>query len=122
MIASATMTAGIPIRLQRIFGKLCCASQRAVQDLLFGRIVAIELAADSPLAHHENAIPEAENLGELRRDHHDGGPPGDQLTHQPIDLDLAPDVDATRRLVEEEDLRVRVEPLGDDDLLLVAAA
>ena len=72
-IASAAMTAGIPIRLQRIFSKLGCASQRAVQDFLFGGVGAVELAADPPVTHDENPVAEAEDLRQLRRDHHDGG-------------------------------------------------
>ena len=39
-----------------------------------------------------------------------------------LDLRLGPDVDAARRLVEDEDLGVRGQPAGQDDLLLVAAA
>ena len=35
---------------------------------------------------------------------------------------LAPDVDALGRLVEQQDPGDVAEPLGDDDLLLVAAA
>ena len=38
-----------------------------------------------------------------------------------VDLVLRRDVDAARRLVEEEDRRAGHQPLGDHDLLLVAA-
>ena len=38
-----------------------------------------------------------------------------------MDLDLGADVDAARRLVEDQDPRLGREPLGQDDLLLVAA-
>ena len=38
-----------------------------------------------------------------------------------VDLPLRADVDAARRLVHDQDLRVGVQPLADDDLLLVAA-
>ena len=39
-----------------------------------------------------------------------------------VDLRLCADVDATSRLVEDEDARTCAEPLADDDFLLVAAA
>ena len=45
-----------------------------------------------------------------------------QPVHQVVDLDFGADVDAARRLVEDEDARVAGEPLAEDDLLLVAAA
>ena len=44
-----------------------------------------------------------------------------QLVQQPVDLALGADVDAARRLVEDQDVAVAQQPFGDDDLLLVAA-
>ena len=40
----------------------------------------------------------------------------DELMH----LDLRADIDAARRLVEDQHLGVRLQPLADDDLLLIA--
>ena len=40
---------------------------------------------------------------------------------QPVDFRLGADIDADRRLVEDEQLGAVVQPLADDDLLLVAA-
>ena len=44
-----------------------------------------------------------------------------QLAHQPVDLGLGADVDALRRLVEDQHARLRRQPAGQRDLLLVAA-
>ena len=44
-----------------------------------------------------------------------------QLGDDPVDLDLGADVDAARRLVEDQHPRLRRQPLGEHDLLLVAA-
>ena len=44
-----------------------------------------------------------------------------RLAEQPIDLRLGADVDADRRLVEDEELGAVIEPFADHDLLLVAA-
>src|SRR6185436_16605491 len=44
-----------------------------------------------------------------------------ELAQQDVDLLLGAHVDAARRLVEDEHVAVLREPLGDDDLLLVAA-
>ena len=48
-------------------------------------------------------------------------PPAAEVVDQVMDLDLGADVDAPRRLVEDQHLRLRLQPLADDDLLLVAA-
>ncbi len=47
-------------------------------------------------------------------------PGGRQLIDQLVDLDLGADVDAARRLVEDQHLGVGQQPLPDDDLLLVS--
>ena len=44
-----------------------------------------------------------------------------ELVEQPVDLLLGADVDAAGRLVEDEHVAVLGQPLGEDDLLLVAA-
>ena len=44
-----------------------------------------------------------------------------ELAHQAVELLLGADVDAAGRIVEQDDARVGHQPLGDDDLLLVAA-
>ena len=44
-----------------------------------------------------------------------------QLVDERVDLRLGADVDAARRLVEDQDPALRRQPLGQHDLLLVAA-
>ena len=44
-----------------------------------------------------------------------------QLVDQPVDRDLRADVDALSGLVEDENIRARVEPARNQKLLLVAA-
>ena len=44
-----------------------------------------------------------------------------QLGHVPVDLGLGADVDAARRLVEDQHPRAHGQPLAEHDLLLVAA-
>ena len=48
-------------------------------------------------------------------------PASASAAHQPVDLGLGADVDAARRLVEDHHLRLHRQPLGEHDLLLVAA-
>ena len=49
-------------------------------------------------------------------------PAARELTDQAVDVELRGDVDAARRLVEEEHHRLAGKGAGEDDLLLIAAA
>src|SRR5436190_16946649 len=82
---------------------------------------AIEEPGHPPLVDDHDAIAHAENLRHLRRDHHDGDPLAGELAYEAMDLRLGADVDAARRLVEDEDLRLSEQPAGDQHLLLIAA-
>ena len=90
-------------------------------DGLFAQLSRSRLAGDPPLAHHQHAVGEPQDLGQLGGDHDDGAALGGQLLDQGVDLGLGADVDAARRLVEQQDLRTRGDPAADDRLLLVAA-
>ena len=72
-------------------------------------------------AHDDDAVGEAQQLGELGGDHQDGDAGGGQLLDQPVDLELGADVDAAGRLVQDQDARLARQPAGEHDLLLVAA-
>ena len=82
---------------------------------------AVELGDEPPLAHDEHAVAHAEHFRQFARDHQDGDARAGELAHQAVDLGLGADVDAARRLVEDEELRIVGEPLAEHDLLLVAA-
>ena len=83
--------------------------------------VARELTGDPALVHHEHAVGHPEHLGQLGADHQHREALARELGHQPVHLGLRADVDAARRLVDDQDLRARGEPLAEHDLLLVAA-
>lgn len=44
-----------------------------------------------------------------------------RLAEQQVNIALGADIDAAGRLIEDDDIRVVQQPLGDNDLLLVAA-
>lgn len=79
-----------------------------------------DLAGDPSRAHDQNPVGHAEHLRELVRDHDHGLAGGGQIVHQPVDFELRAHVHAPGGLVEDEDLGVGFEPLGQDDLLLIA--
>ena len=88
---------------------------------LLGGVGVVEHAGQPAAAHHADAMGEAEQLGQLGRDQEDGEAVGGERANQPVDLGLGADVDALRRLVEDEEARLRRQPAGERDLLLVAA-
>ena len=90
-------------------------------DAFFGGVGAGDVGGEAALAHDEDAVAHAEDLGELGGDHDDGDPLLGELGDQGVDLGLGADVDAAGGFVEDENLRLGGEPAGDDDLLLVAA-
>src|SRR5918994_2094893 len=88
--------------------------------VLLGRISPRELARDTALAHHQHAVGHREYLLQLGGDQQDRLALLRQVVHEAVDLRLRPDVDAPRGLIQQQDVRLAGERLGDDDLLLVA--
>jgi hypothetical protein len=81
----------------------------------------IEETGDPAFMHDHDAVAHAENLGHLRRDHHHGDAPARDFGDEAVDFCLGADIDAARRFVEDEDLRIGQQPAADQRLLLVAA-
>src|SRR5690606_4412621 len=88
---------------------------------LLGQVVAGERPGHPAPVHHDDAVGQAEDLGQLAGDQHHRHASRDQLGDVEVDLTLGPDVDAARRLVEDHDVRVGQHHLRPDALLLVAA-
>ena len=91
---------------------------RIAASLMSGRV---EFAGDAAAGHDQHAVGEADQLRHLRGDQHDGDAARRQLVDQPVDLGLGADVDAARRLVEDEQHRLPRQPARQHHLLLVAA-
>ena len=86
------------------------------------RSLALEVAGDPALAHDQDAVGDAQDFGQLGGDDDHRAALGGEPFDQRVDLGLGADVDAARRLVEQEDARAGGDPAADDRLLLVAAA
>ena len=93
-----------------------------IHDLFLVEIVAGQLADQAALAHHQDAAAHAEQLFQLGRDDDAGESIAHQVVDEAVDLAARADVDAARRFVQDQDLGRCVQPLGQVDLLLVAAA
>src|SRR5450830_876310 len=80
-----------------------------------------EFAGDAAFAHDQHAVAHAQHFWQLGRNHHDGLALFCEGVEQFVDFALGADVNATRRLIKKQDVAIAQQPLGDDDLLLVAA-
>src|SRR3954469_14643997 len=105
--------------------RLSCRCRRLAggeaDDALLVGLRARHLAGQPALVHDEHAVGHAEHLGQLARDHQHREPLAGELAHQPVDLGLRADLDATRGLVDDQHLRPGGQPLPENHLLLVAA-
>ena len=95
---------------------------RVRDDGLLAQILALELSGDPSLAHDEHAIGDRRISGSSEETTIDRLALGGEPLDQAVDFGLRADVDAARRLVEQQDLAIRRDPAADDRLLLVAAA
>src|SRR5437763_11452117 len=92
-----------------------------VDDLLLRNLGAAQFRHRAPVAHDDDARASLDQLLQLRRDHQHAQALGGQLVDERLDFALRAHVNAARRLVEDEELRVLAEPAREQNLLLVAA-
>src|SRR5262245_49790652 len=85
------------------------------------RLGSIEHAAKAAGTHDGNPVAHADHLGQLGRNHDDGEPPFGQRLHQLVDFCLGTDVDALRRLVEDENRGLGRQPPRQRNFLLIAS-
>src|SRR4051794_31624560 len=79
-------------------------------DVLLAELSARQLAGDPALAHDVGAVAKVHDLHLLGGDHQHRGASRDEMIDNREDLSLGPHVDAPRRLVEDEQPRLRGEP------------
>ena len=75
----------------------------------------------APVAQHEHAVRALDDLLELGGDHQHAQALIGEFADERLNLGLGADVDAARRLVEDQELRIGAEPSRQQDLLLIAA-
>src|SRR5215216_2871206 len=90
-------------------------------DLFLRGLLRVHLADDAAVVDDEQAVGERGDLFQLGRDEEDGAALVAQLDQLAVDELDGADVDAARRLRDEQELRPQPELAPDDELLLVAA-
>src|SRR3954454_22327668 len=98
-----------------------CSAKERSHDRLARQFAARQLSVDVALAEDEDTVHQLDVLVDLGREHHDRDALAGEVAEQRVEIALGADVDAPRRVVEQQDLRVRGQPAGHHDLLLVAA-
>src|SRR4029077_9950238 len=87
----------------------------------FVDLISLYLVLHVATRHDNNAMAQIHELRKFRRDDDHRRALLRKPMHQAIDLCLGADINAARRLVENENVRVRKHPFADDELLLIAA-
>src|SRR5688572_26615419 len=90
-----------------------------LEDVADREVVVGTLVDLAAVAHDDHAVTEPEDLLQLGGDEHDRHALAGELGDQLLDLGLGADVDAAGGLVEDQHLRLRDQPPGEQHLLLV---
>ena len=93
----------------------------APQDALLGDARRLERRGDAAVAQDQHAVGDMDELRQVAGIEQDRVALGGEVAHQLEDLALGADVDAARRIVEQEHARLGEQHLAEDHLLLVAA-
>src|SRR6186997_1926177 len=91
-----------------------------LEDVGVGQLFAPELPGDRPAAQHQGAMTERRDLVRLRARHDDALALRRELAHDVVHVALRFDVEAARRLVQQQHRGRHRHPLRQHDLLLVA--
>ena len=83
-------------------------------------ILPLALAGDHPFTHDHHAITDADDFGQFARNHHHGDAAGGQIVDDAVNFGLGPDIDAARRLIEEQYFGLDFQPARQQHLLLIA--
>ena len=69
-----------------------------------------QISGDMPFAHHQHAVAHAENFRQFGGNQQDRLACGGQIVEQRVDFSLGADIDATRRLIDDQELRIGLQP------------
>ena len=96
-------------------------ARRQHDDRVLGHRLARHFADDPAVPHDDDAVTDPDQLGHLRRDDDHRAALRRERGDEPVDLLLGADVDAARRLVDDDDARIELHHFGEQEFLLVAA-
>ena len=112
-IAASAAARRRPVDALLVGEEVAGLAHRRREHPLLGRLAVVEDRHLAALAHDQDAVAHGQHLGQVGADQDDRHALRGQLVDQLVDLDLGADVDAARRLIEDEHLRFRLQPLAD---------
>src|SRR4051812_20621124 len=80
-----------------------CSAKERTDDRLARELLACQFLGHRALTEHEDAVHQLDVLVDLRREHHDRHALPGEIGEQRVEVALGPDVDAARRVVEQQD-------------------
>ena len=91
-----------------------------MHNLLLGGFIRTQLTRDATFAHHNDAMAHPQDFRQFRGNHNNRFALLDQIIEQFVDFTFCTHINATCRLIKNEDVRIRRKPFANDDLLLIA--
>src|SRR6185437_11808090 len=87
------------------------------QNVVLGKVLALEETAHPAFMHDGDAIADADDLFHVARNHQDRDAGIGERAHDLVDLGLRADVDAASGLIEDDHLRTHGQPFPQHHLL-----
>src|SRR5262245_37987494 len=84
-------------------------------------IHGLYLVLHAATRHNDDAMAHIHEFRELRRNNNHGRTLFGKPMYQAINLGLGADIDATRWLIKDQNVRIREHPFADNEPLLIAA-
>src|ERR1700733_7591738 len=109
------------VRASNRLKALSSIPQGRLHDRFAVEVRPFEKAANLAATHHHDAVGHADQLLDLGGNEEDRGARSDHLVDDLINFIFCSDVDAARRLIEDEDRGGAEQPFRNHDLLLIAA-
>lgn len=91
------------------------------EQMALRHLVARQFARDRAAAQDDDAVGALDEFLDVGGDEQDGEALAGKVVDEALDLGLGTDVDAAGGFVEQQDLGLKAEPAGQQDLLLVAS-
>ena len=103
--------------------RLCPARQaKRIPEWSHGENPIDSIAPWETFSQDQDTVAQQGELGQFRRDQHDRQALFGELLDQAVNVRLGPDIDPAGWLVQKQNFGNSLEPLSDDQLLLVTAA